>query len=247
MMEHYRGNEEFVKRMLDLCKQSLYQYTQLITPFLTPQEQMIARNVIGKQCYLIEDGGYPQAQSKRFLISPYECEDDVQIVCLKAQYHKMQKELSHRDVLGALMHIGIARDCFGDILVQEEDIYIFVKQELASFIQQELTQIARYSCIFKPFVGSVSHVQELVYKTKSVASMRLDCIVAVCANVSRTKAEALIREKCVKVDYMPIEECKCLCNNNSTISIRGFGRFVLRDEQRMSKKGKRIIEIGMYV
>lgn len=247
MLEHYRGNEEFVKRILDLKDLAYRQQRLLITPFLTPQEQSIAQRVIGNALYLQIDGGYEGAEMCRIALSPFAGEDCMGIVILHASYKEMGKRLSHRDVLGAMMHLGIERDQFGDIVLHEQDIYVIVKEELAYFVMQELHQIARTSLSFHIYEGVLKNEQEMKVVTRSISSMRLDCVVAACANISRTKAEALIKGKLVKVDHMPLEDCKCLCNNNSTVSIRGYGRFHLSTTGRMSKKGRYVIEIGTYI
>lgn len=247
MLEHYRGNEEFVKRILDLKDLAIRQHRLLITPFLTPQEQSIAKKVIGNSLLIYIDGGYEGAEMCRVGLSPYEQEEGLKITLLHASYKGMGKRLAHKDVLGAMMHIGIERSQFGDIVIQEQDIYIVVKQELQTFIQQELVQIGRIAVQFEPYTGTLSNTQTMQYVTRTISSLRLDCVVAACANISRTKAEALIKGKLVKVDHMPLEDCKCLCNNNSTVSIRGYGRFHLSTTGRVSKKGRLVVEIGTYI
>lgn len=246
ILEHYRGHEQYVARILDLMDQSIRQYRCIITPFLTPQEQLIAQRIIGKQCNIRLYGGYDAAEMKRLAIGPYESTEDMGILCLKATYRKMEKQLSHRDVLGALLHLGIERNQFGDILVQGSDIYIFVKTELGAFVMAELKQIARYSLTFAPYEGEIVYEPLLAWQTKTISAARLDCIVAACINGSRTKADALIKGKLVKVDHLPLEDSKHLCNNNCTVSIRGYGRFFVKVSHRISRKGRMIVEIGTY-
>lgn len=247
MLEHYRGNEEFVKRINDIAELSIRQQRLLITPFLTPQEQSIVEKVIGHSLYVSVDGGYEGAQMCRMGLCPFEVSEALPVVLLHATYKQIHRKLTHRDVLGAMMHIGIERDQFGDIVIQDSDIYIVVKEELAYFIMQEVSQIANLTVSFSIYEGTIKNEQTIAYKIHSLSSLRLDCVVAACAHVSRTKAEALIKGKLVKVNHMPLEDCKCLCNNNSTVSIRGYGRFHLKITDRMSKKGRYIVEIGTYI
>lgn len=247
VLEHYRGNEQFVARILDLAEQSERQYRCIITPFLTPQEQVIAQKIIGKQLFVSLDGGYPEAEMKRMLLAPFlQDEEAYGIVCLRASYRMQEKRLTHRDVLGALLHLGIERNQFGDLLVDEQTIHLFVKEELRDFLMGELHQIARYHVDFTPYEGVIEHKVELAWHSKTVASLRLDCIVAACIHQSRGKAESLIRGKLVKLNHLPLEDCKVLCNNNCTVSIRGYGRFLVKILDRTSKKGRIVIEIGAY-
>lgn len=244
VFEHYRGNEQFVARILDLMEQSERQYRCIITPFLTPQEQIIAKQVIGKSRCISLWGGYEQAERMRIAISPDEYPGDGEITCLKGHYHPQKRLITHRDILGALMHLGIERDQIGDILVQEAEWYVFVCTPLASFIIQTLTRIGSYPVTVMEYHGHVAVETKVQWHTVSVSSMRLDCIVAACIHGSRAKAQPLIKGNRVKVDHIPLEDCKVLCNNSCTVSIRGYGRFLIRATSRISRKDRRIIEIG---
>ncbi len=244
--EFYRGNEQIAARILDWMAQSERQYRCIITPFLTPLEQSIARGIIGKQMECVFWGGYEQAEMKRLAIAPYEITEDMQVVTLRAAYVLHERRLTHRDVLGALLHLGIERDQFGDILVQEETITVWIREELADFIISSFTRIAHETISFVRYDGEVTYEADIAWKSCSVSSLRLDCLVAACAHVSRSKAGALIKGKYVKVDHLPLEDCKYLCNNNCTVSIRGYGRFAVKPSTRISRKGKIVIEIGTY-
>lgn len=246
IVEHYRGNEEFVKRCVDLCDQAERGHKTIITPFLTPAQLQIAQRVIGKQFEVHSDGGYEGAESVRLSISPYGCEVDMEISCLRSQYRLQDKVLTHRDVLGAMMQLGLKRDQFGDIVIKEQTLYLFVKADLAAYVIAELRKIAKYTVQFQVCQEVIEHQEELNWKVYSVSSLRLDTIVSSCAHTSRNQATRMIKGKLVKVNHLPLEECSALCNNNSTISIRGYGRFLIRISDRMSKKGNIMIEIGTY-
>lgn len=247
VFEHYRGNEQFVARVLDWMKQCERRYRCIVTPFLTPQEQHTAKAIIGKQLYVREEGGYPDAERKRLIIAPFETADgNASIVCLRSVYRIRKRVLSHRDVLGALMNQGIRRDQIGDLLVQDETIYVFVRSELSELIIRECTMIAAYSISFSVYEGEIHFEQRLIAHTASISSMRLDAVVAACIHASRSRAQTLIKGKCVKVDQIPLEDCRYLCNNNCTVSIRGFGRYRITASGHTSRKGKIVIEIGSY-
>lgn len=244
--EVYRGNEAIVARVWDWMDQCERQYRCIITPFLTPLEQSIAQGIVGKALFVRFWGGYEQAERKRMVLAADEREGDFEIGTLKGSYRMRERRLSHRDVLGALLHLGLKRDQIGDILVIEQDIIVFVRREMADFICSALTKIAHEPIRFAPYEGEVHYEPSLTWRNASVASMRLDCLVAACIHGARGKAAELIKGKCVKVDHLPLEDCKHLCNNNCTVSIRGYGRFAIRQADRISRKGKHVIEIGTY-
>lgn len=246
MLEHYRGYEAFVCRIQDLISNSERQGRCMLTPFLTLKQQQIVVSLIGKRLYYRMYGGYRHAQSQRIAISPMEMDYDFEIVCLKATYKNKGTLIRHSDVLGALMNLGMERECFGDIIVDGCDIYLFTYENLCSFVCQSFTQIKTYHVCFEPEDNEIHYQLQLQMKKKSVASMRMDCIVAACMESSRTKAVQMIQSKKVKLDGMVLEDCKTVCHNMGVISIRGFGRYQIHQTNLTSKKGKQFIEIGKY-
>ena len=76
--------------------------------------------------------------------------------------------------------------------------------------------------------------------------MRLDSIVSALINVSRTKAQSLIDDKMVFVNYKLLEEKSYLCNNDDTISVRGYGRYVIMEVVKTTKKQRLLLRLGKY-
>lgn len=170
----------------------------------------------------------------------------MEIVCLKAVFSSRFTSLSHRDVLGALLHLGIERELLGDLIVKEKEIFIFADKEIEAYIMSNLTRIKHSSVHFKPYEGTLSYTPEISYEHKIVSSMRLDVLVSTLAKVSRKKAQQMIWSGQVKVDHLTLEETSYLCNNNSAISIRGYGRFHIKEVVKRTKKDHLVIEAGKY-
>ena len=72
----------------------------------------------------------------------------------------------------------------------------------------------------------------------TVASPRLDCVVAALANVSREKAQAAVREGLCEVDYLPVEACDVQLEPPCILSVRGVGKFRLLSLSGPTKKGR---------
>lgn len=244
-LQHYQGYENLVQRTEDLIHQ-LRRGRNTLSFFLTPDEQEIVESICGNQVDYRKDGGYPDAQSVRFefIENPYE--SSTLVTQLSASYDSRYGELSHRDVLGAIMNLGLRRDQFGDLLVDDKKIYIFCVPSIADYVIDELRKIARYSFAFEVSKDEIEHTAKMSVQTKIITNLRLDSIVASCANISRTKAQQLIKSGLVKVDYKVLEESSELCNNGNTISIRGHGRFLLMDIKSKTKKDRLVIEIAKY-
>lgn len=248
-IEHFRGNEEFVRRAYDLIDQMERHQRVIITPFFSPDQIEIVKSLCGKQIQFCMDGGYAQAERCRiaFLPEGYS-EDDVvfPIASLKATCSQQFASLSHRDVLGAFMNMGIERDKVGDFIVKDSEVIIIIDRDIENYIVCNLTKIKRSSVHFKPYQEVIEHRATIRYEQRIVSSLRLDTLVASLCHLARGKAQALIVGGCVKVNHVVLEQTSFLCNNNSAISIRGYGRFVFVEVKKSTKKQHFVIEVGMY-
>ena len=130
---HFKGQEEFVSRMLDLLEKASKYRKVFFTPFLNENELSILKK-LPSDCFIYEDGGYDKAERKRAVISYYDEIISVPISVMKASFDTKFVKITHRDVLGALMNMGIEREVIGDILVSDGNIYIVIAEEMKEYI-----------------------------------------------------------------------------------------------------------------
>ena len=78
MFEHFKGEEVFVKKVLDYLDQVQYKQRLILTQFLDPYHQSIVKSVIGHQdeVQVLENGGFIHSESQRMIIAPYIVEKD---------------------------------------------------------------------------------------------------------------------------------------------------------------------------
>ena len=161
-LQHFRGNEEFVKRLYDLIDQ-MQRYRRIcITPFFTPEEASIAQSICGKQILYRMDGGYPNAERVRFAFLPYDDEEPAfPTICLKANYSSSFSKLSHPDILGAIMHMAIESGYDWRFIIEDDRIYIFCDEMVENYITCNLTKIKRCSLHFQRTNEPIQHEQKL--------------------------------------------------------------------------------------
>jgi len=242
---HFKGNEDFISRIEDYLVQ-VETYHKVFTPFLNLVEQDIIRRFIGKKYFVVFDGGYDNSEYKRCMISYGNERIPFPITCLKATYSMQYNTINHRDVLGALMHLGLKRNQIGDIIVNEGNIYIFVNQDIASFIIQELQKIKHCSLTFETCEETIVFSPQLEYQNHVVSSFRLDVLVSAITKLSRDKAKQLINDGRIKVNQIPLEDCAYLCHNNCILSIRGYGRFKVENLDKLTRKNRHCVRVGKY-
>lgn len=149
--------------------------------------------------------------------------------------------LSHRDYLGAILGLGLERDAIGDIAVQNDhEAVVFCPAHLIPFIKEHLSKVARDTVRCREYTPDERFTDGKSYAPMhaTVASARLDCIVAALTNLSREAAQTAVRSGLVEVDFECEERVDLILVPPTTLSIRGYGRFILRAFEGETRKGR---------
>ena len=144
------------------------------------------------------------------------------------------------------MKLGIKREKVGDILVDDKGADILIKTDILKFVLANLTELTRFqkSKIEEIELNELRQIEEKKEKfTITVSSNRLDNIVAELAKCSRSKANELILQERVLVNYQTITRQTKEIKENDRITIRGKGRFEIKEKVGNTKKGRIVIEV----
>lgn len=167
------------------------------------------------------------------------------ISIIKISYNKKFGNITHRDVLGALIGLGIKRECIGDILI-DEDIYVYVVKEMADYIINTLSSVGKVSvtCKYSDIneVNSIK-VENYIEKTIIVSSYRLDNIISEICCLSREKAKQYIILKNVKINGIININPDYNVKIDDLISIHRFGRVIVKEEVNKTKKDKYVLKV----
>lgn len=213
-------------------------------PFLTPREQMIVEATITSEYSF--DGGFPDAQRKRAIIGGFASQETC--VLVETTYNNRFYHLGHKDVLGALMSLGIEREQFGDIRIAEQRIQIACTPTIANYLQQQLTQIGKVPMNFEAVDWSLAleNQEKLEQKEIIVASFRLDAIIAELLHCSRKQAQQHIQAQLVQCNYQVMSKNDFECQMGDLLSIRRFGRVQLLEVRSQTRKGNYVVLVGHY-
>lgn len=243
-------NDYFIKRMsehyLEIeCSRSFY-----LTEFLDPTIQLELTNYFkwSSSTKLIMNGLISNAEYKRCLF--YHNDVDVseemfELVLLKSEVENHQ--LTHRDILGALLSLGIIRNCFGDIIIQNDCLYLVCDKKFAEYIKLNLTRIGHYETRFIISNDVLEKQQSFSSENFYVNSLRLDLLISKICKLSRSNAATMITDSKVKLNFKTCENISYLCNNGDIISIRGYGRFRLEVLTGLTKNNKIRVVINKYL
>jgi len=213
--------------------------------FLDLREQAAAEDYLSnKGHHWALFGGYDEAERRLLSIYPdyYEPMADDYPLCVVGFRYRAIREITHRHVLGTLMSVGIRRDKIGDILCGEGLSVVFLREEIADFVREQIDRIGGEGVtVISDYTGPlpISHTYQEMKDT--IASPRLDAVVKSLLRLSREKAAELIRLGSVSVDHRPTLSVSLSLEAPCTVSVRGYGRFLIDQIGPETKKGRLLL------
>lgn len=222
----------------------------VLTKFLDLAEISQIKQLEKKGVKVYFEGGYDGAERLRAIVQRCDYEKpnfaDYKIKIYGATYNKNYKEIGHRNVLGSLMSLGIERNTFGDIYIVENNIFLFISEEIEKYLIHNIPNINNQKIDFKQ-VDNICNFYRNDDTTKiiNVSSLRLDAIIAKTLNISRNKAVEIIENKMVSIHHIICEDITHKCNIGEIISIRKFGRIIILENVKTTKKDRLVIKIGV--
>ncbi len=241
------------RHLLDLSRQAERRGIVVFSDFLTLNELHIFHQNAGRYATgFSSEGGYEFAERQIAAFIPdalsYSFKYPIDCLEISAAHPKFSEKFSHRDILGAVMSLGIERGKIGDILVNEETSYMFCKQEITDYICNELGSI-RHTVIRcrKTEPTKLAIKPNLQQCDAIIASNRLDNVTAAMAKVSRSEAVRLIQSGKVFIQGKECLHNTYICKPDDILSIRGFGKFRFDGENGTTRKNRVKITFQKYI
>lgn len=246
--------QQLKNRFRDLAERSYNQGIFTFTGFLGLSEQEVFWQQEGafRHAGYTLDGGCQDADRVVIRFGDeaelgYETPFPIACIYIRPLQQKFADDLSHRDFLGALMNLGIDRSTLGDIRVGDKDAYLFCLHSIADFICENLDRVkhTHVKCTVTDNVENFLQ-EEPECVTVQVQSLRVDAVLAKVYNMSREKSLELFRAGRVFVDGRLCENNSRLLKAGETVNARGFGKFKLAGEPRMTRKGRLSVDAAVY-
>lgn len=247
--------EQIKKRFAELAERAYSGNIFTFTPFLGLMEQdaffgtVRALPPVGYTLF----GGVEGCERKMVRFGSgeafgYEVPFPILALRIAPRSAKFAEELTHRDFLGALMHLGIERDMLGDIILRDGEAYLFAAEHIAPFITENLQEVRRtpVRCACAESIPE-GELFRLSGKTVQVTSVRADAVAAHVWNLSRGESQNCFRAGKAFINGVLTENPAAPLKEGDIVSIRGLGRFVYRGVGTLTKKGKSNVRVDVYV
>lgn len=262
LLKDYRRQEDkmCLSQVLDKIDFSKTREKIEYTDFLDMYQVSLVENFLRKikfenhQLY----GGYEEAERKILIIYPEKYDE----IMLEKNYHKMVKivriqlpeeeqgKYSHRNYLGGIVKLGLKREKVGDIIVHEQGADIITVEDFADILKQQLPSLTRFENSHVT-IEEISQLRQKEVKVEQVKiivpSLRLDNFVSDLARTSRSKASQMIDQERVFVNGQNETKASKQLKLNDVITIRGKGRFVIKEFAGTTRSGRTVVVVEKYV
>ena len=246
------ASELEIKRLRELALRAAYTGQAAFTRFLEPpmeREALAAAAAAGVHAAFF--GGYTDAERRiaAFCADEAPTEADYPLACLELRWNPKYACPGHRDLLGAVMGLGLERDAIGDIAPGAADgrAYLFVHRDVADYIRANLESAGRAALKVQETAGQpVLREPEGTQLRATVSSERLDAVVAAGLKLSRSEAQHLIESGLVKRNHLPELRGDARLDEGDLLSIRGYGRMKILEFEGRTRKGRLAVRIFRY-
>lgn len=219
------------------------------TAFLTQREQALIQKLL-PQCEFFGGTDGTQRNVAYYLPDYLTREDyfsgDV-ISCVCATFYE-SNALTHRDVLGALMGLGLRRDAVGDIVVGERSFFVFVLAELAQYLVDNLTSAGRHHLKTEAVDPSTVEIppQKLRELRVTVSSLRLDGVLSAAFHLSRSEASEAIRSGRAAISALTCLKPDAAVAVGDELSLRGHGKLRILELHGRTRKDRLALNVGIF-
>ncbi len=186
--------------------------------------------------------GLRKTEPEEYYLFPVVC------ISITPSSLKYGEVLTHRDYLGALLHLGITRAKIGDIYIKDKQAYVFCTESIAEFICRELCTVKHTLVHCEITIPEEEELQpEFKEITSTVASLRLDAFLSVAFQTSRSSLTAFIDGGKTYVNGRLVTKAGQSLSEGDIVSVRGKGRFIVTEVKNITKKGRIVVTINKYI
>lgn len=236
-------------RYRELALRALHRNCAQFTRFVDPAEQnqvRAAANAAGVSAAFC--GGYPDAERciAAFYLETEPAEYPIEAV--EVRWNTKFASVGHRDLMGAVMALGLERETLGDICMGREDgvAYVFCVPEMADYLIGALESAGRASVKLSRAREVLIAPPEGSELRATVNALRLDAVLAAGWRFSRSEAQKLIEAGLVKLNHAEETRADRKLEPGALISARGYGRLLVREIEGETRRGRIAVQLFRY-
>ena len=228
------------------------------TALLSPGEQAVLTDLLNAwghpRCLFF--GGYEDAERRLCAFLPdwqeeadFLADPELPLAAIQAQIPK-NADPGHRDILGSLMGLGLTREKLGDIIFPESGgCQVVVLRDVLDIVLSQWESAGRWKVSLQEIPLSALSPRPAQVKTirDTVATPRLDAVLASGFSLSRSRASAYISAGKVAVNHRECTKSDRQIEEGDVLSCRGLGKCVVTQVPGQSKRGRTMLVLERYI
>ena len=188
------------------------------------------------------------------IYTPYTDSDKLILYTKKVPNIKLYKinsynQLTHQSILGSLFALNITPETFGDIVLFNNNFYIFLTEQISTLVSTELTIIGNEKVkleeanpnLLKDYTRNYQDIEIIV------SSLRIDNVLSKLLETNRNKTKDIITNKLVTLNYNTLTKTDYILKQNDIFSIKKYGKYKYINIIKTTKKDNYIILIKKYI
>lgn len=251
---YFRPEEKpFIDKIGDLLLRTQSMYIPQLTDFLNQRQRTILDNLVNKydDLFVHYYGGYEGAERVRGMIAPdyfVPQQEDFHEQLFEVRYPEKFANLHHGQIPGSLTGAGIDRDHFGDIITDGKRWQFFAFDNISNYLEEQVDKIGPFKIhLIKKDIQNdlLMPIDDSEDETINVQSLRIDTLIAEVYGMSRTQSKALVEHGRVQLNWVPQRNASSFVTLYDTISVRGYGRILVRNIMGKSRNNKYILFVNI--
>lgn len=157
--------------------------------------------------------------------------------------------LTHAEILGSLFALNINDEVFGDIVIDGDNYYLYVMDEIYDFILDNFTMVSNKSIklVEVPLDTLENYYRKYEKLEFVVSSLRADSVIARIISSNRENVKNKIRNKDILVNYKVLTNNSYVFRDEDIFSIRKFGKYKFSGVVKMTRKDNYVICCYKYL
>lgn len=241
------------KRFLELAERSYRSDKFIFTDFLSMAEVSLLYSLereIGPKNMTMFGGTEDAERCVARFGNPesFGYTEEFPICCIKVEplMQKFSDDLTHRDILGSIMGLGIERSNLGDILLNDNRAYVFCLERMAEYVIDNLSKVRHTSVKCSITEDIPDNKADGVEVNVQAHGDRIDGLVSKIYGFSRSKSIELFRQQKIFVNGRVCENNSYSLKENDMVSVRGSGRFKFLGVVGTTRKGNLNVRVVKY-
>lgn len=210
------------------------------TGFLDPLEYKMITSKLKKNQYQTYNV-YPDADRKILYVNS--------VPSIKLFKINVSGKLRHQDIMGALYSLNLDKNVFGDIIIDEDNYFFYVLDNMSFYVKNNLCMIGNSSITLEEVSLNFFDNYNRKYEVLSIVvpSLRIDAVISKIIGTSRKNMLEIIKNKEVILNYSILKNESVLLKPGDIFSIRKYGKYKFSNVLKSTKKDNIIIEYFKYI